>query len=342
MTDQARMVFDPNVGSGYSPYRLLDGKGLAVEAVNEFLDGQALRNLSPRSLRTYGFDLLNFVRWWFEQDRPLDILGEPALQEYVRYQLKAQPKPAAKTVNHRLTVVRCLYRFHFGRDLAGSLAGRQRAAYWLRCQGPRSFPGGLKLKEPRRVVIPLSPDEVLRFWQSFRSYRDICIVALMLANGLRSREVLALGCGDLVLAQARMRVSGKGNKERIMPLSEDSLLAIHRYLDLERPKTDSPYVFVSLKGTRRGQAMTPAGFRSLFRHHRKQTGISRANPHRFRHTFGADMVRAGVALPALMHLMGHASIQTTLLYTELSREDVWKQYRSAMEKLRRPAVTQKS
>jgi site-specific recombinase XerD len=191
-------------------------------------------------------------------------------------------------------------------------------------------------------VIPLSPDEVLRFWQSFRSYRDICIVALMLANGLRSREVLALGCGDLVLAQARMRVSGKGNKERIMPLSEDSLLAIHRYLDLERPKTDSPYVFVSLKGTRRGQAMTPAGFRSLFRHHRKQTGISRANPHRFRHTFGADMVRAGVALPALMHLMGHASIQTTLLYTELSREDVWKQYRSAMEKLRRPAVTQKS
>jgi len=334
MTDPARLVFDPKVSSGYSPYRVLDGKGLAVVTVNEFLDAQALRNLSPRSLRTYGFDLLNFVRWWFEQDKPLDSLTESALVEYVRYQLNAQPKPTAKTVNHRLTVVRCLYRFHVGRDLTGSLVSRKR---WR-----QSSPAGLKLKEPRRVMIPLSPDEVLNFWQSFRSYRDICIVALMLANGLRSREILALRCADLVLAQARMCVSGKGNKERIMPLSEDSLLAIHRYLDLERPKTDSPYVFVSLKGRQRGQAMTPAGFRSLFRHHRKQTGISRANPHRFRHTFGADMVRAGVALPALMHLMGHASIQTTLLYTELSREDVWEQYRSAMEKLRRPAVTQKS
>jgi site-specific recombinase XerD len=341
MTDPARLVFDHKVSSGYSPYRILDGKGLAIAAVNGFLDAQALRNLSPRSLRTYGFDLLNFVRWWFEQDNPLDGLTESALVEYVRYQLEAQPKPAAKTVNHRLTVVRCLYRFHCGRDLAGNLPIRKRTAHWLRCQGPQSSLAGLKLKEPRRVVIPLSPDEVLKFWQSFRSYRDICIVALMLANGLRSREVLALRCTDLVLAQAHMRVSGKGNKERIMPLSEDSLLALHRYLHLERPKADSPYVFVSLKGTRRGQPMTPAGFRSLFRHHRKQTGISRANPHRFRHTFGADMVRAGVALPALMHLMGHASIRTTLLYTELSREDVWKQYRSAMEKLRRPAVIPK-
>ena len=60
--------------------------------------------------------------------------------------------------------------------------------------------------------------------------------------------------------------------------------------------------------------MTPAGLRSLFRHHRQTTGVTLANPHRFRHTFASDMVRAGISLPALMQLMGHAHIQTTLVY----------------------------
>ena len=60
--------------------------------------------------------------------------------------------------------------------------------------------------------------------------------------------------------------------------------------------------------------MTPAGLRSLFRYHRRTTGVKMANPHRFRHTFASDMVRAGVSLPALMQLMGHAQIQTTMVY----------------------------
>ena len=60
--------------------------------------------------------------------------------------------------------------------------------------------------------------------------------------------------------------------------------------------------------------MTPAGLRSLFRHHRQITSVTKANPHRFRHTFARDMLRAGISLPALMQLMGHAQIQTTLVY----------------------------
>jgi site-specific recombinase XerD len=78
--------------------------------------------------------------------------------------------------------------------------------------------------------------------------------------------------------------------------------------------------------------MTPAGLRSLFRHHRRTTGVTRANPHRFRHTFASDMIRAGVSLPALMQLMGHAQIQTTLLYVQLTPQDVYQQYACAVAK----------
>lgn len=82
--------------------------------------------------------------------------------------------------------------------------------------------------------------------------------------------------------------------------------------------------------------MMPAGLRSLFRHHRRTTGVNLANPHRFRHTFASDMVRAGVSLPALMQLMGHAQIQTTMVYVRVTPLEVYQQYARAVAQYIRP------
>jgi site-specific recombinase XerD len=154
----------------------------------------------------------------------------------------------------------------------------------------------------------------------------------MLLDGLRSCEVFSLQLEDVELANAQMRVSGKGNRQRLLPMPTEVLEVLRNYLQLERPLTNAPALFVSLKGNRRGQAMTPAGLRSLFRHHRGCSRVPTANPHRFRHTFGADMVRAGIALPALQHLMGHAHIHTTMLYVQLAPQDVWREYARAVQK----------
>ena len=82
--------------------------------------------------------------------------------------------------------------------------------------------------------------------------------------------------------------------------------------------------------------MTAAGLRSLFRHHRRITTVPKANPHRFRHTFATDMILAGVSLPALMQLMGHAKIETTLDYVQLTSQDVYRQYaRAVAQQIRR-------
>jgi hypothetical protein len=115
-----------------------------------------------------------------------------------------------------------------------------------------------------------------------------------------------------------LRVRGKGNKLRFLPLAPESVQLLDHYLRLERPDPCSAALFVSLKGHSRGARMTATGLRSLFRHHRHTTGVPLANPHRFRHTFASDMVRAGVSLPALMQLMGHADIQTTLRYVQVN------------------------
>jgi site-specific recombinase XerD len=79
--------------------------------------------------------------------------------------------------------------------------------------------------------------------------------------------------------------------------------------------------------------MTPAGLRSLFRHHRSKSSVPQASPHRFRHTFGSDMIRAGVSLPALQKLMGHAYIHTTMLYIQLTPQDVFAEYARAVARM---------
>jgi integrase len=105
----------------------------------------------------------------------------------------------------------------------------------------------------------------------------------MLLNGLRSREVLALELEDLLFSEAQVRVHGKGRRVRLLPLPPETIRILLCWLKTERPLTNSPAVFVSLKGKARGRAMTPAGLRSLFRHHRATSGVAQANPHRFRH-----------------------------------------------------------
>lgn len=238
--------------------------------------------------------------------------------------------------------MRALYRFHFGCDIPGS--DRFPHAYTTRSplgygRPRRAMSYGLRLTEPGHIIMPLSADDVARFWSSFHHYRDLALVGLMLLDGLRSCEVLALQLTDLRLAEAQMLVHGKGNKPRLLPLPQEILDVLQQYLAIERPRTNSTSLFVSLKGRSRGLPMNSAGLRSLFRHHRATSHIPQANPHRFRHTFGADMVRAGVSLPALQHLMGHAQIRTTLLYVRLAPEDIWREYRAAIENRTRLEVS---
>ena len=194
----------------------------------------------------------------------------------------------------------------------------------------------MQVKTPKRVIVPLSVEEVARFWSSFRTSRDLAIVGLMLLHGLRSCEVLALNLEDVQLPDAQIRVQGKGKRIRVLPLARKSVELLDHYMCLERPPRCGQALFVCLKGPARGRRMTPAALRSLFRHHRQTTSVMKANPHRFRHTFASDMVRAGISLPALMQLMGHAQIQTTMVYIQLSPRDVWEQYARAVAQHIRP------
>src|SRR5438876_8181677 len=108
MTTNLRLVYCESSPAGISPYRIVDHQDHGIRWINDFLDAQHLRSLSSRSVRSYGYDLLNFARWWCERKSiQLSHLNESRLLDYVRHQLESLPKPTLQTVNHRLTVVRC-------------------------------------------------------------------------------------------------------------------------------------------------------------------------------------------------------------------------------------------
>lgn len=346
MADESRLkgsgvAVHIRVGShGRQRHALLDGEQGIADA-NAFLQALALRGLSELTLRAYAYDLLLLYRWLAETGLELRALTAANLLAFIAVQRTTGAAP--RSINRRCSTIRLLHRFHVGEEMSASRvslpaphykgAGRDRhlGIHALR----RRSTLRLRVKEPSTLVEPLTADQVRAFFARLKRYRDLAIVHLMLFCGLRTCEVLRLELGDVQIDDARLRIRGKGNRERVMPLPESVVLAIRQYLQLERPaRCPHAHLFVILQGARRGAPITAPGVRSLFRQRRSHLALlASVHAHRFRHTFGTDMARAGVRLPVLQKMMGHADAKTTLQYIQLSMADVAVEYRRAIVEL---------
>lgn len=340
-----RVLFDPST-PGRCPYRLLDERGEEVGPINHFLDAAFLRGLSDRTLRTYAFALLCVWQWITRRALSIEQLTEAHLLDFVgdgQQSLDSKRQLAPRSINLHLGVLEAFYRFHTGFSLPRRASQPSppspffpRTRFAAFCHPRSSARPSFRVRVPQRLIRPLGRADVARFFDSLHSSRDLSLVSLMLFCGLRSREVLSLKLQDLSLLQQEIRVLGKGNKDRVLPLAPQARRALEAYLRLERPPTDHDSLFVTLKGKRRGHPFTPSGLREIFRYHRKRSGISHGNAHRFRHTFAHDMVRAGMSLPVLMRLMGHTRIEMTLRYVDLSADDVRDEFDKAIRRLTAP------
>jgi site-specific recombinase XerD len=316
---------------------VVDDAGRPVEQVNAFLRAVATRGLSPLTVRAYAFDFVAVYRWLAVTGRTLSALTQADLLDFVAHERQRGAQPAS--INRRLTACRLLHRFWYphGMQVAQGTSmpaahyrgpGRERRLGLHLLPKPRFL--ALRVKQPKKLVTPLTAEQVRQFLQGLRRYRDLGIVHLMLLSGLRSREVISLKLGDVSLLERSVRVLGKGSKERVVPLAELAAISVQQYFKHERPRQCAgDLLFVCLQGKHRGLAMTPAGLRSVFRSHRKLSALGNANPHRFRHTFGTDMARGGLSLSVLQKLLGHSSPEQTLQYINLSMADVADAFRAA-------------
>ncbi|NPC74224.1 tyrosine-type recombinase/integrase [Corallococcus exiguus] len=323
-------------------YRLV-GDGADVAEANAFLRSVELRGLSPRTVRAYAMDLVQLLRWLRGQALKVHELTEARLLEFIGIQRAKEAKP--RSINRRLCTARLLHLFVTGEPMARG-RGVSTSAPYFQGRGREHSLGlhsirpsrrqPLRVKVPRTLIEPLGRETVRDFLETCHWYRDLAVVHLMLLCGLRSHEVLSLRLEDVSSEDDRVRVRGKGGKERTLPMPKLLLQLMHDYLQLERPETSkSERLFLVLKGPGRGSPMTAAGLRTLFRYRRRVPELTSANAHRFRHTFGTDMARAGIRLHVLQRMMGHAHAETTLQYVNLSMADVHVEYRRAMARIQR-------
>lgn len=299
-------------------------RGPHSAAANRFLERIALRGLAAGSRRTYAFDLLVILRWLDRRRLRAERLREEDLYVFVR---DHQGHLKAVTLNRVLRLLHRLHRFMHPAEQRARPAPRLRRRLRLPY-----------VKEPRTIKRPLLDTQVQRVVTDLRTNRDRAILGLMWALGLRIGEVLALRWEDLDWEHATVQVRGKGNRERNVPLPQPVAVLLRRYRSVEWPRAAGPTVFVVLKGPRRGQALTYAAARRIFRYHRERLNLPAAHPHRFRHTFAANMIRQGMSVPSLMRLLGHTWAQTTLRYVHFDDAEVREHYAQALQKLAQTAA----
>jgi site-specific recombinase XerD len=330
--------------------------------VDEYLAYLSDRNYSPRTVRAYGFDLLAFCRWLVSENVALEAVTTDVLLRFLHAcreaRVPGRPGPnvirlsggradryTATTINRRLAAISGLFAMRAMRDpTAGDPVPKGRAARRL-VAGERNgllahtarrpkYRSLLRLREPRRLPRPLTQSQAADLLASFHTWRDRAIAGLMLYCGLRSCEVLALTVADVDIGGRWLQVMGKGNRERRVPLDADVASVIQVYLLAERPETSSPNVFIAAKGPSRGQPLTAAGLRTIFRYHRGVSGIGGGHPHALRHTFGTALAEAGVDLAVMQALLGHAHVDTSARYIHLAPTHVKAEYDAAQERIR--------
>jgi site-specific recombinase XerD len=238
---------------------------------------------------------------------------------------------SARTVRRRLSSVSGLFAFLAARgDVPANPVPRGLPTRRER-QRPRQ--GVPLVRTPRTLPRILEPDQVNALMAALRTYRDQAMVEAMVLGGLRRCEVLGLRLGDLQAASRRVFVAdGKGGHQRLVPVSGRFFTSVASYLDSERPSgSGTDRLFVVLKGTRRGEPLSPDGLDQILESARQRAGLANATCHQLRHTCLTRLREAGMALEAVQAQAGHASIETTRLYLHLADDWLASQYRRAAE-----------
>jgi integrase/recombinase XerC len=276
-----------------------------IDAFLKVLAGE--RGVSPHTLSAYGTDLRQFRA--FLRDEPVarwDAVTPPVVRRYLAVLGRRYARTA---IARKLSALRSFYRYLYRE---GKVT-RHPLALVKTPKLPRRLPKFLTPGEMQAVLA--SPDTSTPL-----GMRDRALLELFYATGMRVGEVTALRLADLTWT-GELRVLGKGRKERVVLLTAAALDALRRYAQAARDPLaggrDHGFVFVN----GRGGPLTDRGVRLVVDRHIRRAAFDRhISPHVLRHTFATHLLDGGADLRAVQELLGHASLNTTQIYTHVSRE----------------------
>ncbi len=279
--------------------------------LDEFCDSLWLEDgLSRNTLESYRRDLNKFAHWLASQRR-ISLLETTHgdIQGFLAY-LVGQQQAKATSTSRAISSLKRLFRYLLRQNKIAADPTLQIATPKL----PRTLPRSLTEQD---VELLLHAPDV----QTPLGLRDRTMLEVLYATGLRVSELVGLNVVQVSLSDGVVRVMGKGSKERLVPLGEESLDWLGRYLAEARPLLLVGRTSDALFVTQRGEGMTRQMFWYLIKKHAKQGGIDRPlSPHTLRHAFATHLLNHGADLRVVQMLLGHADISTTQIYTHVARE----------------------
>lgn len=282
-----------------------------AELLDEFFDALWLEDgLARNTLESYRRDLQKFAAWLQAQPGRTLLQAQHAdLQAYLGY-LVTQEKAKPASTGRTLSSLKRLYRYCMRQGKVSADPTLQIATPKL----PRALPKTLTEQDVERLLE--APDT-----ETPLGLRDRAMFEVLYATGLRVSELVGLTVLQLSLDMGVVRVMGKGSKERLVPLGEEALDWVRRYLQLARPVLLGGRQSDALFVTQRGEAMTRQMFWYLIKRHAQLGGVRKPlSPHTLRHAFATHLLNHGADLRVVQLLLGHSDISTTQIYTHVARE----------------------
>ncbi len=294
----------------------LDQKGFA-NGIEWYLDSLKFeRGASEHTIGAYAGDLQRAADFFIGRGRQSwhQLDGEDLL----RYQAAARIDSAATTARRRVSALRSLLKFLKKHG-----------------DGPKvDLPTASGIRMPKRVPKALTMDVLERLLNSPDistplGIRDRTLMEVVYGTGLRASEAISLRVEEIDLASAAFRVTGKRGKTRWVPLPMHTSPWIDQYLNEARPQIVKGQVAQVFVGSR-GKALSRQSAYAVLDFHRRNAGIAVAvSPHTLRHTYAVHLIQGGADLRVVQELLGHSSISTTQIYTQLDLEHVQRIYESA-------------
>ena len=283
-----------------------------ARAIEAFLDATwAEQGLSRQTLASYRRDLEGFARWRDGAGGGLAGADRGALFDFLAWRTRGGYSPRSNA--RLLSALRAFFALAVRRGQRND----DPAALLEPPKLGRSLPKALP--ESQIDALLSAPDVATP-----AGLRDRAMLELMYACGLRVSELVTLPSTAVNLRQGVLRVTGKGSKERLVPLGEEAQHWLQRYLDEARPQLAGKRALASLFLNASGAAPSRQQFWQLVKRHAAAAGIdpAKVSPHGLRHSFATHLLNHGADLRALQMLLGHASLSTTQIYTLVAREQL--------------------
>jgi site-specific recombinase XerD len=282
----------------------------SMEMIMKFSTFMKRRSYSTCTIKTYASNIKNFCKWL---DVRIDKVTSDIVYEYLGYVHNRRLSP--KSINCILTGLRKFYDFLY---------------YEEKIQIINPVKLEYRQREPKPLPRFLKGEEIEILIESINSKRDKAMCLLMLRCGLRVGEVANLSLRVIDFEKRKILIlNGKGPKDRIVYLSNDTYTAIQDYLKV-RPSTRVQKLFLVERGIHKGKSISIRGIQHRFKYYARKTGVN-LTCHRLRHTMATQLLNADAMLASVQELLGHNNIVSTQRYCKVSNEKVRKDYFKAIE-----------